>query len=90
LIQGLLSFHSAQTIKKLLDCIEGCAVQFLGTPQQAETHSELAMQGLGIIANNVQTTAFRGAFGPEGADDHMTSGLDRVGYLANICKARFR
>jgi hypothetical protein len=90
LIQEFLSFDSAETIKKLLDCVEGCAVQFLGTPQQAETHAKLAVQGLGVIANNVQTTALRGSFRPEGADNYMTSGLDRVGYLAHICNALFR
>jgi hypothetical protein len=26
-----------------------------------------------------------GAFGPESADDHMPSGLDRIGHLAHVC-----
>jgi hypothetical protein len=65
-------------------------MQFLGVPQQAETHSKLAVQGLGVIANHVQTAALRRPFRPDGADNYMTPGLDRVGYLANICKALFR
>ena len=56
-------------------------MQFFGAPQQAETHAKLLVQGLGVIANHVQTAAFRGTFGPEGADDHMPSGLDGVGHL---------
>jgi hypothetical protein len=65
-------------------------MQFLGVPQQAETYAKLAVQGLGVIANNVQAAALRRPFRPEGADNYMTSGLDRVGYLANICNALFR
>jgi hypothetical protein len=65
-------------------------MQFLGVSQQAETNAKLAVQGLGVIANNVQTAALRGSFRPEGADDYMTSGLDRVGYLAHICNTLFR
>lgn len=57
--------------------------------QQAETHAKLTVQGLGVTANNVQTAAFRGSFGPEGADDHMPSGLHRIGHLAHICKPLF-
>jgi hypothetical protein len=90
LIQEFLSFHSAETVKKLLDCIEWCAMQFLGVSQQAETHAKLAVQRLGVIANHVKTAALRRPFRPEGADNYMTSGLDRVGYLANICNALFR
>jgi hypothetical protein len=32
-------------------------MQFLGVSQQAETHAQPAVQGLGVIANNVQTAA---------------------------------
>src|SRR5581483_6338733 len=84
------SFHPAETINKLLDRIERCAMQFLGVSQQAETHSKLVVQGLGVIANHVQTAALRRPFRPEGADNYMTSGLDRAGYLANIRNALFR
>ena len=72
-----------------MDCIERRAMQFLGVSQQAETHAKLTVQGLGVIAKNVQTAAFRGSFGSEGADDHMPSGLDCVGDLAHIRKALF-
>ena len=64
-------------------------MQFLGVSQQPETHAKVAVQGPGVIANHVQTAALRGSFRPEGADNYVTSGLDRVGYLANICNALF-
>ena len=64
-------------------------MQFLRVSQQTETHTKLAVQGLRIIANNIQTAALRGSFRPKGADDHIPSGLDCVGYLAQICKAFF-
>ena len=64
-------------------------MQFLRVSQQTETHTKLAVQGLRIIPNNVQTAAFRGAIGPEGAKDHMPSGLDSFRYLANIREALF-
>jgi hypothetical protein len=89
LIREFLSFDPTETVKKLLDCIERCAMQFFRVSQQAETHTKLAVQGLRIIANNVQTAASRGAVEPEGANDHMPSGLNRFRYLANIREALF-
>jgi hypothetical protein len=55
-------------------------MEFLGVSQQAETHTKLAVQGLGFIANHVQTATLRRPFRPEGADNYMTSGL--------ICRVR--
>jgi len=59
-------------------------MQFLGTLQQVKTHTELLVQGLGVVANNAKTAAFGWTFRPEGADYHVPSGLDRVRHLANI------
>ena len=48
-------------------------------------HAKLSVQCLGIIADNIETAAFRRTLWPEGADDHMASGLHGVGDLADIC-----
>jgi hypothetical protein len=34
LIQGFLSFHLAKTIKKRVDCLEGCAMKSLQHPDR--------------------------------------------------------
>jgi len=47
-------------------------------------YAKLPVQRLGIIADNIKTAAFHWALWSEGADDHMASGLDRVGDLANL------
>ena len=80
-------FYPAKAVKKLLNRAKRCAVQFLGAIQQSKMHTELSMQFLRIVADNVQTAAFRWPLWPECADNHVASGLDRIGYLANISHA---
>ena len=66
-------FHFAVAVKKLLDRSKWSIVQFLRTLQQAELHSKFLMQGLGIVADNIETTALYGAFWSERAYDHVPS-----------------
>jgi len=81
---GFLSFDPAQTIKKLLDCAERRAMQFLRVIEQVEMHAKLFVQGNHVVANNVKSAALGWAFRPEGADYNMPSRLDGVGHLPNI------
>src|SRR5262249_24036368 len=66
------------------DCTERCEMLLLGAAQQAEMDTELPVQGLGIIADDIKTTALHGTFWSEGTDDHMASLPDSAGDLANI------
>jgi hypothetical protein len=50
-------------------------VQFLGTFDEPEPISELAVQGLRVISHSVETAALRGALGTESAYDDMAAGL---------------
>ena len=46
--------------------------------------TELTVQRLGIVADDIKTTAHHGALGSEGTDDHMASMPDRARDLADI------
>ena len=46
--------------------------------------TELPVQRLGIVADDIKTTALHGALWPEGTDDHMASMPDSSGDLADI------
>jgi hypothetical protein len=45
-------------------------------------YTKLPVQRLGIIADNIKTTALRGALWSKGADDYVASALHRAGDLA--------
>jgi hypothetical protein len=47
-------------------------------------YTELPMQRLGVVTDDIQTTASRGTFWSEGTDDYMSSALHRLGYLTYI------
>jgi hypothetical protein len=66
-------FHFAVAVEKLLDRSKWSIVQFLSSLQQAELHSKFLMQGLGIVADNIETAALHGAFWSERAYDHVPS-----------------
>ena len=81
-------FDPAKAVEKLLHCSERCAVQFLGAVQQLKMHAKLTMQFFCIIADYVHlTTCISLAPRAECADDHVPSGLNRVGYLTNVSYA---
>ena len=84
-VEGLMtSFHSAETVEKLLDRTKRCLVKFLGAVQQMEANAEFIAQRFCVIAHHIKTAALRRALGPERADNHVSSRLDRLGGLPNI------
>src|ERR1700677_2094264 len=47
-------------------------------------NTKLCVQRIGIVPHDVETAASPGTSWPEGADDDVAAGLDRVGDLANV------
>lgn len=81
-VVDLINFKT--TVDKLLDCPKRGPVQFDRTAQQPELYAKFPLQRLGVIADNFQTTAFCGAFGSKGGNDHMASLLHGAGGLADV------
>src|SRR5207248_3191879 len=50
-------------------------------------YAKLLMQSVRIVSDHVETAALGWTFWPKRADNHMPSGLYRIGYLADICYA---
>ena len=77
-------FKRKVRIEKLLDGSGGCLVEFFRTAQQAEVRTELVVQGLCIVTDDIKAAAPGGALWSEGADDDVASGFDRMGDLADV------
>ena len=64
-------------------------MQLLGTPQQAESDTELIVQGIGIVTHNPKATALRRAFRAKSTDDHVSAMFHGSGYSFDVCSTIF-
>src|SRR5260221_10458456 len=53
---------------------------------EAKVGPEFAVERVGVIANNVQATAFGRTLGAECRNDDVAAGLDRIGNLAHVSR----
>src|ERR1700760_948348 len=75
------------TIEKLLDYSEWSFVEFLRALQQLEVHSKLPVQGIGIVADDVEATAFDWAVESKCAHYYMSPGPNCARHLAHVSGA---
>jgi hypothetical protein len=65
-------------------------VQLGGALNQAETSTELAVKGLGIVPNDFEPAALRGALWAKCADNDMTARTDAASDLPDIGRSLLR
>src|SRR5215471_2700632 len=82
-IQKRASLDGAIAIEELLRSTEWCLVQLLYTVDQPKPRSELVVEGIRVIANNIEAAAFCRALGSERAHDDVAAQRDGTRDLAN-------
>lgn len=65
-------------------------MQFLRTVDEPKPRSELGVERVGVVPQNIKTTAFCWPFWTEGTHDHMATPLDRARHILDVCVTRFR
>ncbi len=64
-------------------------MQFFGAFHQTKAYAKLVVEGVGVIANNIEPAAFCGTLWSKCADDYMTTRLDGATNLPNILSTVF-
>src|ERR1700739_2484013 len=80
-------FKPAIAIKELLDRSKRSTVQLFGALQQPEVPAKLAVEGISVIADNVETAAPCGTLWSKCTYDHVAAGIHRLRDLTNISSA---
>jgi hypothetical protein len=68
----------------LLGCSEWGLMKVYRTFHQSKAPTKFSLKRLGVIPHYVETTAFRGAFWSERANNHVAARLDSVSNLPNV------